>query len=111
MEKKNSDTKKTLRSHHYIEREKLRKYLSGILSIDNNEAYLGKKTNKFINDISDFNNKHIIHFNNKLISNIPEETRYISSMKPIGFSNGQDKSICYVNSPFQVLFSISFLER
>ena len=27
---KNDDTKKTLRSHHYIEIEKLRKYLSGI---------------------------------------------------------------------------------
>ena len=42
-EKKNADTKKTLRVHHFIEKEKLWKYLSGILSIDNNEADLGKK--------------------------------------------------------------------
>ena len=109
--RKNADTKKTLRSHHYIEREKLRKYLSGVLSIDNDEADLGNKTNQFINDISNFNNKHIIQCNNKPISNIPEEPRYISSMTPTGFRNGQDKSICYVISSFQVLFSISFLER
>ena len=43
QEKKNSDTKKTLRSHHFIEGGKLGKYLSGILSIDNEEAVLGKK--------------------------------------------------------------------
>ena len=98
------DTKRTLCLHHYIEREKLRKYLSGVLSIDNDEADLGKKTNKFINDISDFNNKHIIQCNNKPLSNIPEEPRYISSMTPIGFMNGQDKSICYDNSSLQLLF-------
>ena len=67
------DTKKTLRSHHFIEKERLRKSLSGILSIDNDEAHLKNKTNKFINDIIDFNNKHIIQYNNKPISNIPEE--------------------------------------
>ena len=42
----------------------------------------------------------------KNISNIPEAPRYISSMTPIGFRNGQDESICYVNLSFQVLFSI-----
>ena len=52
---------------------KLRKYLSGILSIDNYEAGIGKKTNQF-----------------KPISDIPEEPRYVSSMTPIGFWNGQD---------------------
>ena len=36
-------TKKTLRLHHYIEGEKLRKYLSSILSIDIDESDLGKK--------------------------------------------------------------------
>ena len=41
--KRISDTKKTLHLHHYIEREKLRKYLSSILSMDNDEAYPGKK--------------------------------------------------------------------
>ena len=33
--RKNTDTKKTLRLHHFIEKEKLRKNMSGILSIDN----------------------------------------------------------------------------
>ena len=36
--------------------------------------------------------------------NIPEETRYVSSMTPTGFINGQDESRCYVNSLFQVVF-------
>ena len=97
--------------YHFIEKEKLRKYLSGILSIDNDKADLEKKINQFINGIRDFNNKHIIHFNNKPISNIPEEPRYISSMTPIGFMNGQDESRYYVNSSFQVLFFNIFLER
>ena len=43
MEKKNDDTKRTLRLHHYIEREKLRKILSGIVYIDNDETDIGKK--------------------------------------------------------------------
>ena len=60
LHEKNTDSKKTLRSHHFIEKEKLRKYLSVILSIDNYKADLEKKTNQFINDIKNFNNKHII---------------------------------------------------
>ena len=40
MEKWISDTKKTLHSHHFIEKEKFRKCLSGILSIDNDDADL-----------------------------------------------------------------------
>ena len=63
--KKNDDTKKTLRLHHFIEREKIIRYLYGILSIDNDEADMVKKTNQFINDISDFNNKYIIQCNKK----------------------------------------------
>ena len=55
MEKRSYDIKKTLRSHHFIEKETLRKYLSGILYIDVDEADLEKKTNQFINDISNFN--------------------------------------------------------
>ena len=51
---------------------KLRKYLSGMLSIDIDEADLEKKRNQFINDISDFNNEHIIQCYNETISNIPE---------------------------------------
>ena len=48
--RKNADTKRTICLHHYIERENLRKYMSGILSIENDEADLGRKTNNFIND-------------------------------------------------------------
>ena len=104
VEKRISDTKKTLRSHHFSEKEKLRKYLYGLLSIDIDEADLKKKTNQFINDISGFNNKHIIQCYNETISNIPEEPCYISSMTQTEFMNGQDESRCYVNSSFQVLF-------
>ena len=50
MEKKNAVTKSKIRLHHYIEREKLRKYLTGVLSIENDEADLGNKMNQFIND-------------------------------------------------------------
>ena len=80
MEKKNADTKKTICPHHNTEREELIKYLSDILSIENNEADLGKKTNQFINDKIAFNNKHIIKCNIQTISNIPEEPCFISSM-------------------------------
>ena len=82
-------TKKTLRSHHFIEKQKLRIYLSGILSIDIDEADIERKTNKFINDISDFNNKHIIQCYNKTIFNIPKEPRFISSTISPVFINGQ----------------------
>ena len=43
MEKWIADTKKTLRSHHFIEKEKLRKYISGMLSMDIDEADIEKK--------------------------------------------------------------------
>ena len=68
------------------------------------EAYLENKSNQFINDISNFNNKHIIQCYNETISNIPEEPRYKSAMTLTGFSNGQDESRFYANSSFQVLF-------
>ena len=68
------------------------------------EAYLENKSNQFINDISNFNNKHIIQCYNKTISNEPEEPGYISSMTPTGFINGQDELGCYVNSSFEVVF-------
>ena len=67
----------TLRSHHYIEIEKLRKYLSGILYIENVQAYIGENMYQFINDKSDFNNTHIIKSNIQPVSNIPEEERLI----------------------------------
>ena len=109
MEQKNHHAKKTLRLNHFIEKEKLWKYLSSILSIDNDEADLGKKTNNFINEVSDFNNKHIINCNNEHIYNIPEEPRYISSRTPLQFRNGQYKARCYVNSSFQMIFKYLFL--
>ena len=80
-----------------------------MLSIDTDEADLENKTYQFISDIRNFNNKLIIQCNNKNISNIHEEPRYISSMTPTGFINGQDESTFYVNSSFQVLsFNIFF---
>ena len=59
---------------------------------------------QFINYKSDFNNTHIIKSNIQPVSNILEKERFISSMTPIGFRNGQDESRCYVNLSFQVLF-------
>ena len=100
------NTKMTLRSHHYIGIEKLRKYLYGITHIKNNKADLEKKVDEFINDNIDFNNTHIIKSNIQPVYNVPEEERFISSMTPIGFGNDQDESRCYVNSTFQVFFSI-----
>ena len=99
-----SDTKRTLRSHHYIEIEKTRKHLSGILHIENTKADIEKKVDELINDKIDFNNTHIIKYNILPVSNIPEEERFTSSMTTIVFRNDQDESICYVNSTFQVLF-------
>ena len=109
--RKKANTKMTLRSHHYIEIEKLRKYLYGITLIEITQADLEKKFNEFINDKIDFNNTHIIKSNIKPVTNVTEEARFISSMTPIGFRNDQDESRCYVNSTFQVLFSIYFLEH
>ena len=75
-----------------------------MLSIYIHEAYIENKTGQFINDISDFNNKHIIHCYNKTISNINEEPRFISYMTPTGFINGEVGSRYYVNLSFQVIF-------
>ena len=104
MEKRFPDTKKTLSSHHFIEKEKLGKYLFGVLSIYIDESDLENKTNQFINDIIDFNNKHIIQCYNKKNSSIPEEPCYISSVTPTGFINGQYESIFYINLSFQEIF-------
>ena len=105
------NTKMTLRSCQYIEIENFRKYPSGILHIENTKADLEKNVDEFINDESEFNNTHIIKSNILPVSNIPEEEQFISSMTPIGFRNYQDESRCYVNSKFQVIFSIYFLEH
>ena len=63
-------------------------------------ADLEEKVDEFINDKIDYNNTHIIKYNILPVSNIPEKKRFISSMTPIGFSNYQDESRCYVNSTF-----------
>ena len=106
--KKTADTKRTPRSYHFIEIEFFEKYLSVILSIENNKADLGGGTNQFINDKSDLNNTHIMKSNIQNISNIPEEERFVSSMTSIGFRNGEYESRCYINSSFQVLFQYLF---
>ena len=111
MKKIIDDTKNTLSTHCFIEKEKWRKYICGLLSIVIDEAYLKKETNQLINDISDFNKEHIIQCYNKTKPNITEEPRYISSTTPTGFINGQDESICYVNSSFQVLFFNIFFRQ
>ena len=96
--KRKTIQKRTLLLHHYIEIKKLGKYISGILYIENDKAYIGINMDQFINNKSDFNNTHIIKSNIQPVSNIPEEERFISSITPIGFKNGQDESRCYVNS-------------
>ena len=67
-----ADTKKTLRTHHFIEKEKLRKFLCGLLYIVIDEAYLENRINQFINDISNFSNEHIIKCYSNTKSNIYE---------------------------------------
>ena len=103
------DTKSKMRSHHYIGIEILRKYLYGITLIESTQEHLQKKIDEFINDKIDFNTTHIIKSNIQPVTNVPEEAQFISSMTPTGFRNDQDESRCYVNSTFQVLFSIYFL--
>ena len=60
-----------------IKKGKLQKYFGGFLSIIIDETDLETKTNQLVNDIGNFNNKHIIQCWNKTIFNIPEEPRYI----------------------------------
>ena len=99
-----ADTKRTLRSHHYIGIEIWRKYLNGITLIKSTQADLEKKVDEFINNKIDFNTTHIIKYDIQQLTNVPEEERFISSMTPTGFRNDQYESRCYVNLTFQVLF-------
>ena len=85
--------------------------MSGILSIEIDAADIEKKTNQFINDIRYFDNKHIVKCYNKPTCNIPEEPRYIPSMKPTGFMNSQDQLRCYVNLSFQLIFFNIFFRQ
>ena len=104
-----SDTKRTLCYHHYIGIEIWRKYLNGITLIKSTQVDLDKKVDAFINHKIDFNTTHIIKSDIQPVINVPEEARFISSMKPTGFRNYQDESRCYVNSIFKVLFFNMFL--
>ena len=104
-----NDTKSTLRSHHYISIDLWRKYLNGITVIESTQADLDKMVDEFISHKIVFNNAHIIKSDIQQITNITEKARFISSMTPTGFRNDQDESRCYVNSTFQVLFSMYFL--
>ena len=104
-------TKKTLRSHHIIEKKILTKYLCALLSIVIHKEGIENKTNQLIKDIINFNNKNIIKWYSETKSNIPEEPCYISFITPTLFINGQDESIFYVNSQFQVLFVNIFFRQ
>ena len=99
-----NNTKRTLRSRHYIRIDVWRKYLNVITLIESTQADLDKMVDEFINHKIDFNTAHIIKSDIQQITNIPEKARFISSMTPTGFRNDQDESRCYVNSTFQVLF-------
>ena len=85
-----TDSKMTMRSHHYISIELLRKYLNGITLIESTQADLEKKVDEFINNKIDFNTAHIIKSDIQQITNVMEEARFISSMTPTGFRNDQD---------------------
>ena len=91
------DTKRTLRSHHYIGIEIWRNYMNGITLIESTQADLDKMVDEFINHKIDFNTTPIITSVIQQLSNVPEEARFISSMTPTGFRNDQYESICYVN--------------
>ena len=68
-----ADTKRTLRSHHYIGIEIWRKYLNGIALIESTQEVLEKKVDKFINHKIDFNTAHIIKSDIQQITKIPEK--------------------------------------
>ena len=68
-----SDTKMTLRSHHYIVITILRKYIYGITLIESTQADLEKKVDEFINGRIDFNTTHIIKSDIQPVTNVPED--------------------------------------
>ena len=53
-------------------KRKIWKYIDGLLSIIFDEADIENRKNQLINDISNFNNEHIIQLYNVTQSNIPE---------------------------------------
>ena len=56
QKKRIADTRNTLRTHHYIEKEKQQKYIFGLLSIVIDEPDLENRTNQLMNDMRNFNN-------------------------------------------------------
>ena len=67
-----TNTKRTLRSHHYIGIEIRRKYLYGITLIKSTQADLEKKVDEFINNKIDFNTTHIIKSDIQPVTNVPK---------------------------------------
>ena len=65
-------------------------YFGGLLSIMVDEADIKNRTKQWINDISLFNNEHIIQHYNIPQSNIPEEPHNISCLTPTRLINGKD---------------------
>ena len=63
---------KKLRTHNFIEKRKLWKYLGGLLFIMFDKVDLKNITNKWINDNRKFDKEHIIQRRNVTQSNIPE---------------------------------------
>ena len=68
-----ANTKRTLRSGHYIGIEIWRKYLNGITLIKSTQADLEKQVDEFINHNIDFNTTHIIKSDIQPVTNVPEE--------------------------------------
>ena len=62
-----------LRTQNFIEKRKWWKYIDGWLSIFFDEAYTQNRKNQLINDISNFNNEHIIQCYSVTISNTHEK--------------------------------------
>ena len=69
------DTQNTLRTHHFVEIGKLWKCLSVLLSIIIDEVNIENRKNQLVDDIINFNNKHIIRWYSVTQSNVPEEPR------------------------------------
>ena len=74
-----TDTKRTLRYHHYISIDLWRKYLNGITLIESTQADLDKMVDDFISHKTKFNTAHIIKSDIQQITNIPEKAQFTSS--------------------------------
>ena len=78
-------------THHYIEKNKIWKYLDRLISIIFDEADIMNSKTQWFYHVLNFNKEYIIHpyhVNKDIIS---EEERYISFMTPTLLSNGLDE--------------------